>query len=80
MGSESQGNTGSEERGEVCSQVKREIWREITILGVSVAVSIQVPKCQGKFTIWVRQLYCPPPILTVRYPPPPVKPKQEPLG
>ena len=39
--------------GTGCSQVKREIWGKITILGTSVAVSIQVPKFQGKFTIWV---------------------------
>ena len=42
----------------MCSQVKREIWRKVYNLGTSVAVSIQVPKCQGKFTIWVRVLYC----------------------
>ena len=39
--------------GTGCSHVKREIWGKITILGTSVAVSIQVPICQGKFTIWV---------------------------
>ena len=39
--------------GTGCSKVKREIWGKITILGMSAAVSIQVTKCQGKFTIWV---------------------------
>ena len=37
----------------VCSQVKREILVKNTILGTSAAVSIQVPKYQNKFIIWV---------------------------